>query len=269
MSDAPHVAANVERFMGFAQIYDDYRPSMPTVIIDVLTQLAHMPRPRLVVDIGSGTGLSTRVWADRADEIIGIEPSDDMLHQAEVRSVGLNNIRYQKGFSVATGLPDSCADIVTISQALHWMEPEPTFVEVARLLRPGGVFAAIDNDPALVTMEADSADEAFMENAGRLTTEGGYENTIKKWRKEEHLSRIEASKLFRYTKEIAVHKVEEGGADRMVGAALSEGTIQNLLKKGLTEEQIGLPAYHAEVKRILGDSIVPWYFTYRVRIGVK
>src|SRR5438034_10635455 len=105
MSDTPYVEANVERFMGFAEHYDAYRPSMPPVIIDMLTQLARMPRPRRVVDLGSGTGLSTRIWTDRADEVIGIEPSDDMRRQAEARSAELANVRYQKGLSTATGLP--------------------------------------------------------------------------------------------------------------------------------------------------------------------
>ena len=38
------------------------------------------------------------------------------------------------------------ADIVTCSQSFHWMEPEPTLAEIARILRPGGVFAAYDYD---------------------------------------------------------------------------------------------------------------------------
>ena len=42
-----------------------------------------LTRPRLVVDLGSGTGLSTRVWADRADEVVGVEASPEMREQAE------------------------------------------------------------------------------------------------------------------------------------------------------------------------------------------
>lgn len=52
------------------------------------------------------------------------------------------NVNYRDAFSDATGLANNCADIVTISQALHWMEPESTFGEVARILRPGSVIAA-------------------------------------------------------------------------------------------------------------------------------
>src|SRR6516225_9777327 len=101
-SAAPHVAANVERFMGFADTYAKYRPTMPTVILDILTQLAHAPRPGLVVDIGSGTGLSTYIWADRAEKVIGVEPSDDMRRQAEAQSRDFPNVSFREGLSSAT-----------------------------------------------------------------------------------------------------------------------------------------------------------------------
>jgi len=60
MSTSPaHESANVERFMGFADVYDSYRPRPPEVVPDILTQLAQAPQPALVIDLGSGTGLST------------------------------------------------------------------------------------------------------------------------------------------------------------------------------------------------------------------
>jgi len=145
-----HFTANVERFSGFASTYDRYRPTPPAVLIDILTQLIGITSPEFVVDVGCGTGLSTRIWADRAQRVTGVEPNDDMRREAEAHT-STPAIRYQDGTSTATGLPDACADIVTASQALHWMEPEPTFAEIARILRPGGVFAAIDCDWPPVT----------------------------------------------------------------------------------------------------------------------
>src|SRR5260221_13268967 len=139
MPDTSYNVANVERFKGFAEQYDDFRPAPPPALVDILTQLARVSHPDYVVDIGSGTGLSTRIWADRAEAVIGIEPGDDMRAKAEERSTGLRNVRYLEATSTATTLPDGCADIVTVSQALHWMEPTGTFAEVARILRPGGV----------------------------------------------------------------------------------------------------------------------------------
>ncbi|HLY28178.1 MAG TPA: class I SAM-dependent methyltransferase [Aggregatilineales bacterium] len=271
MSDspyAPHVGANVERFMGFAQHYDQYRPAPPKIILDILTQLARVERPHCVVDIGSGTGLATRLWADRAGEVIGIEPSADMRREAESRP--LSNVRYQHGLSTQTGLGDSVADIVTVSQALHWMEPVGTFAEVARILRPGGVFAAFDNDwKPTIDAEAEIAYRNFMRNAARIESEQNYSPHVIHWEKEQHLERMRASERFSFTKEVAVHNVEQGNAERLVGLALSQGQVQTLIKNGVSAQEMGLDALQADAERILGETLRPWYFTYRVRIGIR
>ena len=141
-----HVKANVDRFSGFADCYDQYRPEPPVIIPEILTQLLGNSMPSLVVDLGCGTGLSTRIWAGKAREIIGIEPNADMRRVAEEQLPSSSGIRYLYGLSTQTGLPDTAVDIVCCSQAFHWMEPEPTLAEMARILRPDGIFAAIDCD---------------------------------------------------------------------------------------------------------------------------
>jgi SAM-dependent methyltransferase len=180
-----HLAANVERFMGFAARYDAYRPQPPLIIRDILSQLAQAPRPALVVDLGSGTGLSTTIWAARAASVVGVEPSADMRRQAELRTSALPdaaNVRYQHGFSTATGLPDGCADIVTCSQSLHWMEPAPTFAEVGRILRPGGIFAAYDCDwPPTVSWELEQAYAACVAQTSMLEQTHGLSRDVRSW----------------------------------------------------------------------------------------
>src|SRR5690606_2279453 len=160
--DDTQVKANVGRWFGFADTYDRYRPQPPAAAADLLMRLAQTDRPALVVDLGAGTGLSTRLWAGRAAQVIGIEPNPDMRRRAEAQT-DAPEITYREGVSTATGLPDACADIVVASQALHWMDPGPTFAEVARILRPEGVFAAIDCDwPPAVHWEAEIAYNACM-----------------------------------------------------------------------------------------------------------
>src|SRR5437773_12025773 len=66
----------------FAQVYDAYRPVPPDDLLAILALVARTDRPQLVVDLGSGTGLSTRVWAERADEVVGVEPNPRMVERA-------------------------------------------------------------------------------------------------------------------------------------------------------------------------------------------
>ena len=265
-----HIERNVERFMGFADVYDEYRPKPPAIIVDVLTQLAEVEMPDLVVDIGSGTGLSTRIWSGRARKAIGIEPGRDMRAEAERQSAGLPDISYRDGISTATGLPDGCADIVTCSQSFHWMEPAPTLAEIARILRDGGVFAAYDCDwPPTMNWRAEQAYIESTRTYHRLQEQSGDSRSVGRWPKDRHLSEIQSSGFFRFTKEIFVHSVESGNADRLVGLALSFGGVEALLKAGLSEDEVGITKLREEAKRALGDEPSPWYYSYRIRVGVK
>ena len=68
---------NLTRFSGFADLYDANRPSAPARLGPLLARYAGVDRP-VVVDLGCGTGLSSRWAAGWADRVIGIEPNDDM-----------------------------------------------------------------------------------------------------------------------------------------------------------------------------------------------
>jgi ubiquinone/menaquinone biosynthesis C-methylase UbiE len=241
MTTSPaHLSANAERFAGFGDIYDASRPCPPLALLDILMQLAQAPRPALVVDLGSGTGLSTAIWASRAAEVVGVEPSDDMRHQAEARNAA--NVRYLAGCANATGLADSCADIVTCAQALHWMEPASTFAEIARILRPGGAFAAYDYDwPPMLGWEMEQAHQTFAAQMHLAEQAHAFARDVRYWDKHAHMKRMRESGQFRVTKEILLHSIEEGGAERFVGLELSQGGVATLLKNGVARMRSALP----------------------------
>jgi SAM-dependent methyltransferase len=251
---------------GFAAGFDSNRPAPPPVLLDILCLAAQVDRPRLVVDLGSGTGLSTRPWAERADQVIGVEASPEMRAQAEA-ATGADNVRFVQAYAQATGLPDGEADLVTCSQALHWMEPEPTFAEAARLLRPGGVFAAYDYDwPPVVNWEVESAFEEVLRRvrAGRRPDGGPM-----RFSKEGHLDRIKGSGHFRYAREIVFHSRDRADAQRIVGMAFSLGPLTVLLGNGQSEEELGLAALREAAERALGNRTVDIVVGYRIRLGVR
>jgi SAM-dependent methyltransferase len=247
---------------GFAEGYDSNRPSPPEALLDILCVEAQVERPRLVVDFGSGTGLSTRAWADRAEQVVGVEASSEMRDQAEAATTA-ENVRFVNAYAQATGLEDGTADVVTCSQSFHWMEAEPTLAEAARILRPGGVFAAYDYDwPPIVHWEIEAAYEEMLRRVARA-------RDIKpKYSKEGHLERIRASGRFRYARELVLHSRERGSAERIVGMALSLGPLTVLHQEGMTEEETGLAALREAAERALGDREVELYLGYRVRLGV-
>jgi ubiquinone/menaquinone biosynthesis C-methylase UbiE len=269
VTEPAHLFANVDRFNNFAETYDDYRPRMPVVLPEILKQLAQVVSPALVVDVGCGTGLSTRPWAQHAQAVIGVEPNDDMRQMAVDRTT-TPNISYRAGFSTQIDLPDDSADIVTISQAFHWMEPAPTLAEMARILRPGGVFAAYDCDwPPVIHWEAERAYRDCIDRTVTINRTQGYAPDVRHWPKQEHLAQITASGRFRHVREIVLHNVEQGTAARLVGLALSQGSIATLLRHDATEGGAIVDELRQAAKRTLDESEQPWYFSYRVRLGIK
>ncbi len=263
-------SANIERFSGFAGLYDQFRPEPPAILAEILTRLASAPMPELVVDLGSGTGLSTRYWSGKARRVIGVEPSADMRSQAQALSAD-GDLTFREGFSHRTGLPDACAQIVTCAQSLHWMEPQSTFEEARRILAPGGVFAASDYDwpPTTGAWEADAAFQACLLRARELEAALDTPPKLQQWDKAQHLARMQASHCFRFTKEIVVHHIDQGSAERLVGLALSQGGMMSLLKAGYSQADLGLDLLRETAARVLGDEPRSWFWSARVRIGIK
>ncbi len=262
---------NAARFDGLADVYDGNRPALPVCIADLLCRYARVARPGLVVDIGCGTGLSTRLWAGRATAVVGVEPCADMLRRARESLVGLPGgeaVSFRHGSGDATGLGHGCADIVTASQSLHWMDPEPTFTEVARILRPGGVFAAIDAD--MTPSFGGPAEEALyaMRRRARELEEKLRLTAACRWDKGGHLERMAASRRFRFTRQVLAHHVEPGSGARVLGLALSFGGVAALLAHGLDEAAFGLDAVRREAAA-MGPGVAPFHWSYVVRLGVR
>ncbi len=268
----------IARWNGVAEQYDAFRSSAPSVLPDLLAQLAGTPIPAHVVDLGAGTGLTTLAWMSRAKRVTGIEPNDDMRRQAEARLAavpdeGRSGARFIAATAEHTGLPNACADIVTASQAFHWMEPVATLSEVARILRPGGVFAAYDYDwPPTITPETDLLFHDFMRNLWRIAEARGIAAEPPGWKKTGHLERMRRSGHFRLTKEIALHGVETGDAERFIGLTLSNVTIHLLAPHALAVDEMGIATFERDVRRAFdkyGGTGPRWYVSYHVRIGIK
>src|SRR5262249_50572154 len=167
----PGLTASAFARTDYAAQFDAVRPRPPGVLRDVLCRYARVARPRLVVDLGCGTGLSAAVWALRAERVVGVEPAPGMVAVA-CRRLAAANLEVRQAPGHATGLPAGGADVVTAVQAFHYMEPAATLAEVARILRPGGVFAAADYyGPPTSDWELEADDEHMFRTVPRLRQE--------------------------------------------------------------------------------------------------
>ena len=253
----------VSRFSGFANEYDAVRPAPPVEIVELLSDYTGTSAPS-VVDLGSGTGLSTAPWRDRAGELVGIEPNPDMLAVARERLPGC---RFVEGTAEDTGLPASSADVVTASQAMHWFTSGPALQEIGRVLRPGGVFAAFDCDwPPLVHPAVDEAYREFERRQYALQHERGL--LPQRADKREHLERMRASGQFSAVREVALHGRDSGDARRLLDLAGTQSGAVKLRGAGLSDREIGLEGLAEAAHQHLAAART-WWWTYRIRLGVR
>ena len=240
----------------FVARYDELRPKPPPELFELLGSLAPRRPPGLIVDLGAGTGISTVPWSARASRVIGIELNPEMVRRARRAP----NVTYVNESAHETGLPDACADIVTCAQSFHWMEPESTIAEIARLLRPGGVFAAYDYDwPPLIEPTVDQAFLAVIEASGVDPERPD---------KAAHRAHLRGSGLFRITREVFLHAREVATAAHVADLPYAFGPVARRLDEGVKPEQLGLDTHRrAAEQRLDPDTNVMWW-SYRIRLAI-
>jgi SAM-dependent methyltransferase len=136
------------RFSGLADIYAKNRPGYPDAAMDYIIGRSGLNSTSRLIDVGCGTGISTRLFTARGIPVIGVEPNDAMRAKAEAEPMapGQQVPTYLKGTAEATGLADGFADAVIAAQAFHWFKAEASLHEFHRVLRIGGHLALMWNE---------------------------------------------------------------------------------------------------------------------------
>jgi SAM-dependent methyltransferase len=144
-----------DHFSGVAAGYRAYRPGYPPALFAWLADAA--PARDRAVDLGCGTGQASVALAERFAEVIALDPSADQIGRAEPHP----RVRYAVAPAEATGLPDASVDLAIAAQALHWFDPARLYPELARIGRPGALFAAFTYDLCRVDAGVDAVIDPF------------------------------------------------------------------------------------------------------------
>jgi SAM-dependent methyltransferase len=138
------------RFSGLADLYARCRPTYPDAAIEcIISRCGLRHGASVMVDIGCGTGISSRLFAERGFYVIGIDPNPEMLRKAITETALLTLERppeFRSGQAEATGLADGVADVVLSAQAFHWFKVEAALREIYRILKPNGWVALMWNE---------------------------------------------------------------------------------------------------------------------------
>jgi SAM-dependent methyltransferase len=140
-----------QRFSNRVEDYVRYRPSYPPDVIAFLSENCGLHGKHVIADIGSGTGLLSKLFLDNGNHVYGVEPNTVMYAAGEEFLHNYPNFAGVIGSAEATTLAEHSVDFVSAAQSFHWFDPAASRVEFSRILKSGGWVVVIWNERLLDT----------------------------------------------------------------------------------------------------------------------
>ena len=137
---------NEEKFTGKAELYKKFRPSYPKELLDYLYSQIGFSKDSTIADIGSGTGIFSRLFLERGSTVYAVEPNNDMRETSVKDLSAYKNFISIDASAENTGLHEKSIDFVTVAQAFHYFDRQLFKQECIRILKPGGKVVIVWND---------------------------------------------------------------------------------------------------------------------------
>ncbi len=122
--------------------YDTARRGYPQEVYSYLKSFI-AGTSRTTLDIGCGTGLSTRELKENGFSVTGVDKDKSMIEVAQKHN---SDITYIVAPAEALPFESESFNIVTAFTSFHWFTHEKAVNEIKRVLKPGGIFFAALKD---------------------------------------------------------------------------------------------------------------------------
>jgi SAM-dependent methyltransferase len=157
MMDASQAFGTVSA--AYARYRPSYPPSLYTAILDSSPHLGRGNRRAVAVDVACGSAQASLHLAALFDRVVALDSCEQQVEQARAAlelaasasaatkeqpcpSPAARRVELRVADAHDTRLPDSSADLITVAQALHWLDVPVFAQEAARVLKPHGTLAA-------------------------------------------------------------------------------------------------------------------------------
>src|SRR5581483_9144642 len=140
-----------QRFSSRVDNYIRYRPGYPAEILALLKRECALKKESVIADIGSGTGLLSRMFLENGNVVYGVEPNSEMRKAGERLLASYSQFHSIAGTAESTTLPVRRVDFVTAAQAAHWFDRKKARAEFIRILKPGGWLVLVWNERCIDT----------------------------------------------------------------------------------------------------------------------
>jgi ubiquinone/menaquinone biosynthesis C-methylase UbiE len=124
-----------DNFSSQAETYSKYRPTYPHELFDFI--LSNTGYKGNAWDCGTGNGQTAKELSRYFENVFATDISEKQIE----KGCKSENIFYSIQPAEKTSFADNIFDLVTVSQALHWFDPDKFYSEVKRTAKPGGWIA--------------------------------------------------------------------------------------------------------------------------------
>ncbi len=170
-------------FDSFATSYDKYRPSYPAAVATDVLSLCSLTNESVVLEVGSGTGKATVLFAEYGVQIDCVEPGSSLAEIAKRNCGEWPHVRIHVSDFERFNFDPKSYDLLLSASAFHWIDPTKRMRLSAKALRKGGVLALIYNFSPKPDNKAmiELSEILEKESDGRLNHFWDYEKDIVRW----------------------------------------------------------------------------------------
>ena len=144
-----------DHFSERAAGYASYRPHYTAELANWLASIA--PTKRLAWDAGCGSGQLSTLLGDQFERVIATDASAEQVARAEPHP----HVEYRAEPAEKSSLESHSVDLITVAQAVHWMNLEGFYAEARRVARPGGGIALVAYGIAVIEPGIDAVIDRF------------------------------------------------------------------------------------------------------------